>query len=116
MYASYWLLRGYARGGKEHLHALGRVRLDAADGEIDGHFDEESAEKLHARRVDDVKDNDPEPLSDLMRAAEAECQQLQPRYGLHEMADCLGWACLPSRRTLCPKVLLAHEARGSIHS
>ena len=47
--------------------------------------DEESAEKLHARRVDDVKDNDPEPLSEelMWRAAEAECQQLQPRYGLH---------------------------------
>jgi hypothetical protein len=114
VYASYWLLlRGYARGGKEHLHALERVRLDAADGEIDGHFDEESAEKLHARRVDDVKDNDPEPLSeDLMwRAAEAECQQLQPRYGLH-MKWLIAWdvgvfAILVV--LFAPKVLLAHE-------
>ena len=106
VYAAYALLiGGYARGGKEHLLALERVRLDAADGTMDGLLDVESAYKLQARLVDDVKDNDPEPVPEhlLWAAAEAERMQLPPRYGLHmrwfivwDMGVFLGlalWSC-----------------------
>ena len=62
------LASGYAYGGEEEIHALEYVRLDAADGEIDGirkHKGEEKGEDNTARaraarklqqKADDVKD------------------------------------------------------------
>lgn len=38
------LVNGYATGGREKLHALERVRVDAADGKLDGRLDYEAAE------------------------------------------------------------------------
>jgi hypothetical protein len=51
---------GYARGGKEELHALEAVRIDAADGTLDGKLDEKAAETMMKAGHDDDESNDPE--------------------------------------------------------
>lgn len=76
---------GYARGGKDHLRALERVRLDAADGVLDGATDVSRAQARQRALVDDTDANDPEPVPEALMwaAAERERADLPPRYGLH---------------------------------
>ena len=53
------LVCGYATGGEEKLRALERVRIDAADGRLDGELDVAAAEEKEEKEKDDDPTNDP---------------------------------------------------------
>ena len=61
------------------------MRLDAADGRLDGNFSEGSAKRLALQLLDDEANNDPEPLNyrEQHLAVEKEVASLPSKRGLH---------------------------------
>jgi hypothetical protein len=129
VWTSFGLLScGYARGGKDELHALEAVRLDAADGKIDGIIDETTAEDMVKAWHDDDDENDPEldEVDDVaMYAANERARQklgVQARSAAHDVmhGESVRWwgakgilACHVSyaaRSRLRPLSISAHAA------
>ena len=76
--AFFYLARGYAFGGKEELLALEHVRVDAADGSLDGTQDRSALkENLHLHADQDIDDD--EYLVAIKSAREL--YDAKPKYG-----------------------------------